>query len=134
MIYSVRFFRRLLRLRKKERNMARHIDFSHDGVTLAALSAETLVFGFDVPPGYIAEGEIWITDSAALMSARLDAGGSAGTLILRHAVVPILQRLERVRLAGWRVLWWPEDEGANEDALVVYARSNCDGVHAGEIA
>lgn len=91
-----------------------------------ALQRMTLVLGPALPEEVAITDGIWRTDNAELMARRLDSGAPANTLILRLPASPLLRRLERAKLAGTKVIWWPEASVDFEPALVNYVRGHAD--------
>jgi hypothetical protein len=91
-----------------------------------ARRSTTLVFGYTVPSELETERMLWRTNDPEFMARRLDSGAPANTLILRLPASPLLRRLERAKLAGTKVIWWPEASVDFEPALVNYVRGHAD--------
>lgn len=93
-----------------------------------ALAARVVVLGADLPGENHRGGDHWITDDVDAVCRRIDGGPVGEQLVLRRALPAVLRRLERARLAGWRVTWWPETGREESQALAEYAQ-----VHADEV-
>lgn len=89
-------------------------------------SASTLVLGTAFPAAIQGEDHLWRTDNAQLMALRLDSGAFAKTLIVRVPDGVVMRRIERARLQGTKVVWWPESSTAADSALISYIRTHAD--------
>ncbi len=90
-----------------------------------------VVFGTQVPDPFKVEGTVCFDDPAALI-ALLDTEQPAGTLVLRVADQAAIRRVQRLRLNGWRVVWWPEESsGVGEPSLACYLSAHADECRGG---
>jgi hypothetical protein len=92
----------------------------------AAIKARVVVLGQSLPDSHGLGRELWMTEDVDAVCGMIDAGVVGDRLVLRQAVPALLRRLERARVTGWRVLWWPEPESDQLPALAAYARAHCD--------
>lgn len=93
--------------------------------------AAVIVFGYTIPSS-IANMDAVKTDSADIIGALLDEPHQEPrTLVMRILSEKIIRRVERARLAGWRVVWCPENgESDIDDALSSYVQAHVDDVWA----
>lgn len=98
-----------------------------------ALQESVVIFGSSSFPDET-EVDGWVCEDENLVAQRLDLG-EKGTLVMRRPASMLARRLARVKLQGWRVIWWPEDGASDFDpALVEYIVGQADEVRKGEPA
>jgi hypothetical protein len=68
----------------------------------------------------------WATGDAEQVALRLDEESAPAVLVLRVAAPEVLRRLDRIRMKGWKTVWWPDDELGADAALVSFARAHCE--------
>lgn len=73
----------------------------------------------------------WICEDENLVVQRLDFG-EKGTLVIRRPTSMLARRLARVKLQGWRIVWWPENASDFDPALVEYIAGKADEIRKGE--
>jgi hypothetical protein len=106
---------------------------SSPSVASAGRTVKALIFGYDVPEGYASDFNVCLDDPAALM-VLLDSDLPAGTLVLRLSDQAITRRVERLRLNGWRVVWWPEGPCTVEESpQAQYLSAHADECRAGRV-
>lgn len=120
-----------IRLRKRKNVVAGKRSSSTGSAGFAGQNAEFVVFGHCVPEVYAGERTICSDDPASLV-VLLDSDMPAGTLVLRLPDQAISRRVERLRLRGWRIVWWPEgSETGEESPQVQYLAAHADECRAG---
>lgn len=120
-----------IRLKKRSNVGTRKSVNSTGSVVSTGQDVEFVVFGRRVPEVYQGTHTICSGDPVALM-ALLDSDMRAGTLILRLADQALTRRVERLRLSGWRIVWWPEGaETGQMSPQVQYLAAHADECRAG---
>ncbi|WP_417530284.1 hypothetical protein [Marinobacter lipolyticus] len=130
-VIMVRMLVAFIRLKKRKNIVTGKASRSADGAISGGQNVEFVVYGHCVPEVYAGERAICSDDPAALV-VLLDSDMPAGTLVLRLADQAISRRVERLRLSGWRIVWWPEGvETGEESPQVQYLSAHADECRAG---
>lgn len=92
------------------------------------IHSNVIVYGSKVSGNGEELDRSYATQDAHAIARHLDAATVAGTLIIRRTDPVILRRMDRLRIAGWKLVWWPENSASNDPAYMSYVRSHCDEI------
>lgn len=132
---SVQSFRVLPRLFELYRSHGKANSFNDkkisdmNSVIQKSLSFDELGLG----KGFKNAPQLWTTTDAELMALRLRSAVPVTSIVLRTLSVTVVRQLARYKLAGTKIVWWPDPNAQHSADLEAYIVALADQSFFGDV-
>lgn len=110
-----------------------------DAQPVKAVSSLSLVVNMQAPLWMLSSAHeldsentsVWITDNVGLLVQCADKTTETKTLVLRVLSTAVLQRIARLQLQGWHIIWDPQLDVEHDAAMTAYIVSSANEYRLG---